>query len=76
MKVVAPRLQGMNDGEEFAVIDVIVMLGGGEGLREVGAGMPVTVRVGLEEDGARRVFRHVCGDSEGGREIGEVKDGF
>ena len=38
--------------------------------------MPVTVGVGLEEDGARHMFRHVCGDSEGGGEIGKVEDGF
>ena len=38
--------------------------------------MPIAIRVGLEEDGARRVFRGVRGNSEGGGEIGEVKDGF
>ena len=32
MKVVAPRLQGTDDGEEFAVIDVVVSFGGEEGL--------------------------------------------
>ena len=32
MEVVAPRFQGANDGEEFAVINVIVALGRGEGL--------------------------------------------
>ena len=35
MEVVAPRLQSTNDGEEFAVIDVVVVLSRGEGLREV-----------------------------------------
>ena len=38
--------------------------------------MPVTVGVGLEEDGAGRVFGCVSGDGEGGGEIGEVEDGF
>ena len=32
MEIVAPGFQGANDGEEFAVVDVIVALGGGEGL--------------------------------------------
>ena len=32
MKVVAPRFQGTNDGEEFAVIDIVVAFSGGEGL--------------------------------------------
>ena len=38
--------------------------------------MPVAIRVGLEEDGARRMFRGVRGDGEGSGEVGEVKDGF
>ena len=32
MEVVAPGLQGANDGEEFSVIDIIVPFGRGEGL--------------------------------------------
>ena len=38
--------------------------------------MPVAVGVGLEEDGARRMFGGVRGDGKGGREVREVKDGF
>ena len=76
MKIVVPGFQGADNGKEFTVIDVIVPLGGGEGLREVGAWMPIAIGVGLEEDGARRVFRGVRGDREGGREVGEVEDGF
>ena len=76
MEVVAPRLQGANDGEEFAVIDVVISFGWREGLGEVGTRVPVTIRIGLEEDGTRCVFRGVCGNSEGGGEVGEVKDGL
>ena len=32
MEVMAPGLQGANDSEEFAIIDVVVTLGRGEGL--------------------------------------------
>ena len=38
--------------------------------------MPIAIGVSLEEDGARRVFRGIRGDHEGGREVGEVEDGF
>ena len=38
--------------------------------------MPVAVGVGLEEDGARRMFGGVRGDGEGSGEVGEVKNGF
>ena len=76
MKIVAPGFQGADNSKEFMVIDVVVPLSGGEGLQEVGAGMPIAIGVGLEEDGARRVFRGVRGNREGGREVGEVKDRF
>ena len=38
--------------------------------------MPIAVGVGLEEDGARCVFRGVSGNGEGGGEVREMKDGF
>ena len=52
MEVVPPRLQGANDSEKLAVIDIVIPFGGGEGLRQVGTWVPVTIGVGLEEDGA------------------------
>ena len=36
--------------------------------------MPVTIRVSLEEDSARGIFRGVSGDSEWLREIWKVED--
>ena len=66
VEVVAPRFQGANNGEKFATIDIIVTLGGGEGLGEVGTRMPVAVGIGLKEDGARCVFGCVGGNGEGG----------
>ena len=72
----APGFQGANDGEKLAIIDIVISFGGGEGLRQVGAWVPVAIRVGLEEDGTRRVFGSVRGDGEGSREVGEVQDGF
>ena len=76
MEVVAPRFQGMNDGEEFTVIDIVVTLGGGEGLREVGARVPVAVGVGLEENSTGCIFRRVSGNGERGGEIREVENRF
>ena len=38
--------------------------------------MPIAIGVGLEEDGAGRMFRGVHGNGEGGGEVGKVKDGF
>ena len=66
VEIVAPRFQGANDGKEFSVVNIIVSFGGGEGLREVGTGVPIAVGVGLEKDGARRVFGGVRGNGKGG----------
>jgi len=38
--------------------------------------VPISVGVGLEEDGAGRELGGVGSDGEGGREIREVEDGF
>ena len=51
MEVVSPRLQGVDDCKECLVIDVIILFSRDEQLGEVGAGVPVTVGVGLKEDG-------------------------
>ena len=48
MEVVTPRLQGANDGEEFTVVDIIVALRRGEGLREVGTRMPLPIGISLK----------------------------
>ena len=76
MKIVAPGFQGADNSKEFSVVDIVVPLGGGEGLREVGAWVPIAIGVGLEEDDARHILRGIRGDREGGREVGEVEDGF
>ena len=47
MKAVVPRFQGVDDGEEFLVVDIVVAFGGGEQLREVGTGVPIPVGISL-----------------------------
>ena len=51
VEVMSPGLEGTDDSQEFSVINVIVLFCWGKGLREVGTGVPFTVRVGLEKDG-------------------------
>ena len=43
MEVMSPGLEGMDDCQEFSVIDIIVLFCWGEGLREVRTGMPFTI---------------------------------
>ena len=76
MEVVSPGFQGTDDGEEFSVIDVVVSFRRRERLGEIGAGMPVTVGISLEEDGSGGIFGGVSCNGERGGEVGEVKDWF
>jgi len=41
--VVLPGLEGMDDGKEFLIVDVMVSFCLEERLREIGAGVPVSV---------------------------------
>ena len=52
LNVLAPFGESEDDREQFAVIDVIVSFGGEEGLREISAGVEVTVGISLEQDGS------------------------
>ena len=75
MEVMPPRLQSTDDGKKLLIIDVIILFCWDERLREIGAGMPITIGVGLEEDGAQGVLQSICGNSERFGEVREVEDG-
>ena len=65
VEVMSPGLEGMDDSQEFSVKNVIVSLRWGKGLREVGTGVPFTVRVGSEKNSAGCIFGCISGDREG-----------
>ena len=50
LEVMLPMIQGMDNSEEFPVIDIIVAFCRGEGLRKICAGVKVSVVVLLHED--------------------------
>ena len=54
----------MDDCQEFSIIDVIVLFGREEGLGQVRAGVPITVGVNLEEDGAGSIPGCIGGNGE------------
>ena len=51
IEIMSPGFQGVDDRKEFLVIDVIISFCGDEQLGQIGTGMPITIGVGLEEDG-------------------------
>jgi len=76
VKVVSKGFESANYGEEFAVIDVVVSFCLRERLGKVGAGVPIAIRVSLEEYSSGRGFRGVGGDGERCGEIREMEDWF
>ena len=75
VEIMSPGFQSTDNGKELPVVDIVVPLCGDERLREVRARVPVVIRIGLEEDGARGILGGVGDDSEGLGEVGEVEDG-
>ena len=43
MEVMSPGFEGMDNCQEFTVIDIIILFCWGKGLEKVGTGMPFTV---------------------------------
>ena len=56
MEVVSPGFQGTDDGEEFPIIDVVILFSRDKQLRKVGVGVPIAIRVSLKEDSTRGIF--------------------
>ena len=75
-EIVSPGIQGSHDCEEFSVVDIIVVLGWAERLREISTGVPISVDVSLEEYASRGMLGCVGGNGEGGREVGELENGL
>ena len=56
MEIMSSGLQGTDNCKEFSVVDIVVSFCRNEQLREVGAGVPIPIGVGLEEDGTRGIL--------------------
>jgi hypothetical protein len=49
-EVVSPCFQGMDDGEEFTVVNLVISFGEVKGLQEVSARVICSVFISLEQD--------------------------
>ena len=49
MEVMSPSFEGVDDGKEFVIIDVIITLSWWKRLGEIRTGVPVTIRVSLKK---------------------------
>ena len=73
LEIMSPMIQGMDNGEELLIIDIVVPLCRGEHLREVGTGVKVTVIILLHEDSATGQERGISHNDERMTDIWEVK---
>ena len=48
-EVMPPLLQGMEYGEEFSIIDVVILLSWGEGLGMVGTRVEISIGISLHK---------------------------
>ena len=69
-----PGMETADDGKKFLAIDVIIVLGRGEQLGEVGAGVPVSIGVSLQEDTSGGVLGGIGGDGKGMGEVWEAEN--
>ena len=60
----------------LSYIDVVVSFGGGERLREVGAWVPLTIWIGLEEYGSRGKLGCIGGYGKGGIGVQKLEHGL
>ena len=74
MEIMSLGLQGMDNHEEFTVIDIIVTCSGNKRLEEVEAWVLVIVGVSLKEDGTQSILRSISDNSEGFGEVREMED--
>ena len=73
LEVMVPVVQGMDDSEQFLIIDIIVSFSRGKCLRKVCTGMEVSVIILLHEDSSAGKERGVCHDNEGVAHIREAE---
>ena len=74
LKIVLPFREGEDDGKEFSIINVVVVLSKREVLREVGVGMRVTIGVFLHKNCASSKERYISHEGEGFRDIRDGED--
>ena len=72
LKVVAPVVKSMYDRQKFLIINVVVPLSGGEGLREVGTGVKVTIIIFLNKYSPTGKERSIHHDDKQSMDIREV----
>lgn len=74
LEVVTPGAESMDNHKEFSIVDIIDSFGKGEQLGEVGAGVPVSIGVSLQEDTSGGVLGGIGGDGKGMGEVWEAEN--
>ena len=73
-EVMAEGFKSANDSQEFFIMDVVILFGWEEQLREVRDGVPLVKQVRLFENGSHSKVTCVCDEAERTHSVGEHKD--
>src|SRR5882762_4720539 len=74
-EIVSPFFQSLDDGQEFAIIDVVVALSLNKRLRHEGDRMPKSVGAGLRQNSTASVLGRITFKTKGGQGIWLDEDG-
>ena len=64
LEVMTPMVKGVDNGEQFTIVNIIIAFGRGEGLREISAGMKIPIAIPLHEYPSTSEKRCVSHDDE------------
>ena len=72
LEVMTPMVKGVDNGEHFVIINIVIAFGRGEGLREISAGMKIPITIPLHEYSSTSEERCVGHDDEWLLDVGEM----
>ncbi|KIJ19505.1 hypothetical protein PAXINDRAFT_69511 [Paxillus involutus ATCC 200175] len=64
LEIMVPHFQGVDDGEEFSIVDVVVPFGRREHFRQIDAGVKFAVDIFLHEDASSSMERGISHNKE------------
>ena len=74
LEVVVPMVKGMDNGEQLAIIDIVVSFGRGEGLGEISARVKIPITIPLHKHSSTSKKGCIHHDDKWSLDVGEVQD--
>ena len=72
LEVMTPMVKGVDNGEQFVIINIVIAFGRGEGLREISTGVKIPITIPLHEHPSTSEERCIGHDDEWLLDVGEM----